>query len=443
PRPAFELEQVLPGADPDDPFSDPILESNECKEAGDHAGARRLLMDLCQADLRCLDAHAHLGNLAFEHWPDQALRHYAVGVGIGELSLGPGFDGVLPWGNLDNRPFLRCLQGYGLCLWRLGRADEAARVFERMLWLNPWDNQGVRGLLRPCRAGESWPPEEEREAGGHGGRRDLEALADLPPWEWPGDAPARFREVLEDPAASPADRLLAARLAGDTGAMDDGLAEVLLAIAADGREPEALRGQAAIALGPALELGDPEGFGDSAAAPLSAAVFRRSREVLRRLYQDPGAPKRVRRQALEASVRAPDGWHQGAVRAALASGDPEWRLTAVFCTRWLPGFDQAIVTALESDDPNLVHHALRAAGSWGVAGAWPAVAALLEDPGTPKELLLAAIDAAVNVNPEEAGELLDLWLDDEDDDVAEAAYEALAIIEALGDDDWDGDEPYH
>ena len=30
-------------------------------------GALRVLMGLCQADLRCLDAHAHLGNLAFEH----------------------------------------------------------------------------------------------------------------------------------------------------------------------------------------------------------------------------------------------------------------------------------------------------------------------------------------------------------------------------------------
>ena len=28
PRPAFEMEQVLPGEDPDDPFEDPILQSN-------------------------------------------------------------------------------------------------------------------------------------------------------------------------------------------------------------------------------------------------------------------------------------------------------------------------------------------------------------------------------------------------------------------------------
>jgi hypothetical protein len=94
-------------------------------------------MRLCEADLRCLNAHAHLGNFTFERGPEQAIRHYEAGVGIGELSLPRGFDGLLPWGLIDNRPFLRCMQGFGLCLWRLGRLKEAERVFTRMLsdWL--------------------------------------------------------------------------------------------------------------------------------------------------------------------------------------------------------------------------------------------------------------------------------------------------------------------
>jgi hypothetical protein len=69
---------------------------------------------------------------------------YEIGMRIGELSLGTSFDGVLPWGAIDNRPFLRCMHGYGLCLWRLGKTTEAAAIFERMLWLNPSDNQGER-----------------------------------------------------------------------------------------------------------------------------------------------------------------------------------------------------------------------------------------------------------------------------------------------------------
>lgn len=93
--------------------------------------------------------------------PEEAIRHYEVGVRIGELSLGEGFGAVLPWGHIDNRPFLRCMHGYGLCLWRLGRYDEAGRVFEKMLWLNPSDNQGVRFLVEAVRAGKAW--EEGRD----------------------------------------------------------------------------------------------------------------------------------------------------------------------------------------------------------------------------------------------------------------------------------------
>jgi hypothetical protein len=119
-------------------------------------------MDLCRADLRCLDAHAHLGNLFFNGDPEHALRHYAVGVGIGELSLGEDFDGVLQWGFIDNRPFLRCMHGFGLSLWRLGRHDDAAAIFDRMLWLNPSDNQGVRFLIDEVRAGTAWK-EDSRE----------------------------------------------------------------------------------------------------------------------------------------------------------------------------------------------------------------------------------------------------------------------------------------
>jgi tetratricopeptide (TPR) repeat protein len=162
PRPEFEMEQVLPGADPDDPFSDPITESNDFKDAGDHRQAIGILMELCQSDLRCLDAHAHLGNLDFDNFPEKAIHYYEVGLRIGELSLGDDFSGVLHWGLIDNRPFLRCMHGYGLCLWRLGHLDDAERVFDRMLWLNPSDNQGVRFLIGDVKARRAW---EDREAG--------------------------------------------------------------------------------------------------------------------------------------------------------------------------------------------------------------------------------------------------------------------------------------
>ena len=163
-RPQFEMEQVLPGMDPDnpDPDADPIGQAVDCNESGDSAGAYKILMDLCQADLRCLDAHAHLGNLTFDARPKDAIRHYEVGFRIGELSLGKSFDGVLPWGWIDNRPFLRCMHGFGLCLWRLRRFEEAGTTVNRMLWLNPSDNQGVRFLIEDIRAHVPWEVSQNR-----------------------------------------------------------------------------------------------------------------------------------------------------------------------------------------------------------------------------------------------------------------------------------------
>ena len=161
PRPEFRMEQVLPGQDSDDPFDDPITKSNDLKDAGQWAEAKKILIELCQADLRCLDAHAHLDNCAFDHRPQDTIRHYEVGVRIGELSLGNDFANVLQWGHIDNRPFLRCMHGYGLCLWRLGRFDEAQRIFDRILWMNPSDNQGVRFLIDEVKARTAWKDRED------------------------------------------------------------------------------------------------------------------------------------------------------------------------------------------------------------------------------------------------------------------------------------------
>jgi hypothetical protein len=156
----FEMEQVVPGRSLEAFDEDPILEAIERREAGDPTGARSILAGMLETDLRCLDAHAHLGNIEFSLSPRRAIRHYEVGVRIGELSLPDEFEGVLAWGLIDNRPWLRCMQGYGLCLWRLERWQEAAQVFERLLWLNPTDNQGIRFVLPLVFAREPWVEED-------------------------------------------------------------------------------------------------------------------------------------------------------------------------------------------------------------------------------------------------------------------------------------------
>jgi tetratricopeptide (TPR) repeat protein len=149
PRPRCEMEQVLPEEAVKLRWEeDPIVEAAELAACGEVGEAQDLLEDLLTADLRCLDAHAHLGNVELRsRWPwalDRAGRHYRAGLEIANLTLGESFRGLLPWGMLDNRPYLRCLHGYGLYLWRSGDLAAAGEVFRRMLWLNPSDNQGAR-----------------------------------------------------------------------------------------------------------------------------------------------------------------------------------------------------------------------------------------------------------------------------------------------------------
>ena len=151
----YEMQQILPGFDPDDLDayeSDPIIQANELRELQEFEAARQLLSDLLEADLRCIDAHAHLGSMAFDHFPQQAHDHYNVGVQIGAKALGADFDGVLPWRYLDNRPFLRCLYGLGLSLWQLDRWGEAQQVFEQILELSPMDELDVLSMLPDIKA---------------------------------------------------------------------------------------------------------------------------------------------------------------------------------------------------------------------------------------------------------------------------------------------------
>ncbi|MFH1723327.1 MAG: tetratricopeptide repeat protein [Elusimicrobiota bacterium] len=161
PRPGYVMEQILPGDDPTDPDTDPIGQAVDLYEAGDLTGSIKVLQKCLCSDLRVLDAHAHLGIWAFGDGSnsvgvEQARRHYEAGAAIGELSLGPEFRSVLQWGRINNRPFLRCLSGLGICHWALGDLNKAATVFRRILWLNPPDNQGARICLWNIERGRTY-----------------------------------------------------------------------------------------------------------------------------------------------------------------------------------------------------------------------------------------------------------------------------------------------
>jgi hypothetical protein len=91
-----------------------------------------------------------------------------------------------------------------------------------------------------------------------------------------------------------------------------------------------------------------------------------------------------------------------------------WRLTAVFCMRFVRGFDEQILEALDSRNPDIHYEAVCAAGAWEVDAAWPHIAALVTSGETDKPLLLAAIEAVASIRPREAAEILDDLTDSDD-----------------------------
>ncbi|TDI37071.1 MAG: HEAT repeat domain-containing protein [Acidobacteria bacterium] len=274
---------------------------------------------------------------------------------------------------------------------------------------------------------------------------DLKTSKNTPPWDWPEGTGKMLLEILGDERALESERFLAVELADDFTVIGDDTVDALLSILRNGNEPENLRAKAAISLGPALDHADTEMYGfDDDSALVSEEAFVGIQDTLRKLYMDADVPKEVRRRILEASVRAMQDWHQDAIQTAYRSDDEAWKVTAVFSMCWVRGFDEEILEALNSADPEIHYQAVRAAGNWEVAAAWPHIAALVTSTGTKKNLRLAAIDAVASIHPQEAGTILHDLTDSDDEDIVEAVYEAMAVAEGLPpDDELDEDELIH
>jgi hypothetical protein len=258
---------------------------------------------------------------------------------------------------------------------------------------------------------------------------NLKTLKETAPWHWPEGTDQQLLAVLSNGGESEADRLLAAELASDLGVINGVLVQCLLTLVGNPAETEALRGQAAISLGPVLELCDLDGFEDPQEAPIDPETFESVKSTLKQLFFDASVPKEVKRRILEASARAAEEWHHDAIQQAFLSGDPNWQLTSVFCMGYVGGFDAEIRKALTSSTPAIQYLAISAAGVWQVDAAWPHVLSALMSEKTEKPVLLAAIDAVASLRPAEAQEVLADLLESDDEDIVEAASEAIGMAE--------------
>jgi hypothetical protein len=260
---------------------------------------------------------------------------------------------------------------------------------------------------------------------------DIKILQELPPWEWPAESDQLLLGIVSNRSGDPLERLVASELAGDYSVLNDDLAKALLKIVLDDEEALDLRSTAVISLGPALEHADMMEFEDENDILITQEMFSEILEHLQQLFHRKDLPQELRRRVLEAAVRAPRPWHHEALQSAYAGDDPDWRHTAVFCMGYIGGFDQQILQSLQSSDPLIHFHAVCAAGNWEIEEAFAHVARLVRSDETEKELRIAAIGAAAAIRPEEASVLLGDLIDSDDEDIAEAVLEALAMADGI------------
>lgn len=95
-----------------------------------------------------IDAYAHLAFIFLEqNKPQKALDIALSGLAISNRLIPESFSGIIEWLHVENRPYLRTLQGAMLAYVRLKRHNDAAALIDKMLAYNPNDNQGCRYLL--------------------------------------------------------------------------------------------------------------------------------------------------------------------------------------------------------------------------------------------------------------------------------------------------------
>ena len=122
----------------------------ELYEAGEPTTAEAIFKNVLAQIPDHIDAIHHLAMVLSDRGlSDEARDLWEQAVRIGRKAFPPEFDtqgDLLEWGWLDNRPFLRALHGLGLAyLWQ-GDVEEALKIFQELLRLNPNDNQGNRAM---------------------------------------------------------------------------------------------------------------------------------------------------------------------------------------------------------------------------------------------------------------------------------------------------------
>lgn len=120
----------------------------------DDLKAEKILKSLVNKHPFYIDAYNHL-SIVFKNLDKRfesyitAEKSYRIGKECLPKTFKPGKDRLI-WSNLDNRPYLRACQIFGLECQDAGEFDTAIKLYDELLALNENDNQGIRYLKLEC-----------------------------------------------------------------------------------------------------------------------------------------------------------------------------------------------------------------------------------------------------------------------------------------------------
>lgn len=115
---------------------------------GETEEAQSILENIIQQDPHFIGAHLLLGDIEMEGGSlEKALRYHHKALEVGDQIIPNTFKGKIRWGFIENRPFLKALHSVALDYSDQKKFKQSIQLHERLLDLNPNDNQGVRYLI--------------------------------------------------------------------------------------------------------------------------------------------------------------------------------------------------------------------------------------------------------------------------------------------------------
>ena len=161
-----ENQGQIPHVAPDTPLEQAMEVIYEAQS--ERSPKRRLALARKALELSpdCAEAYNLLAET--ENDPHGQLRLLEQGVAAGERAIGAAnfkeWEGMF-WGIVETRPYMRALAGVAELSWLMEKRARAIEIYQRLLVLNPNDNQGIRYSLSTCLLEENTPHAREALCG--------------------------------------------------------------------------------------------------------------------------------------------------------------------------------------------------------------------------------------------------------------------------------------